>query len=269
LTDLATPMSSHGPTEGGEPGADAPPRTRIVLDTSVLVADPSCLHGFGDVDVVIPFTVIEELDSLKTRLDDVGRAARTALRSIEDLRVGAGGSLATRSPRRRLAGHAADRDQRRAEAPADRARPRPPRARQPHHRRRARPGAGGTDDDRVERRGAAHQGRAPRAPSSRAPAGRSQRRHPRPPAGHARGVAVDDRHAVRSRRGRRPRRSARTPPMRRRTRSRCCGRIAVGAGAPHRRRMGAAPPPAARGVGAARAVEGAALRARVAGSIPT
>ena len=46
------------------------------------------------VDVVIPLTVIEELDSLKTRLDDVGRAARTALRTIEDLRVRAGGSLA-------------------------------------------------------------------------------------------------------------------------------------------------------------------------------
>jgi len=99
LTDLAAPMSSHGSTEGGEPTtADAPPRTRIVLDTSVLVADPACIHGFRDAAVVIPLTVIEELDSLKTRMDDVGRAARTALRSIEDLRVGAGGSLATAVP---------------------------------------------------------------------------------------------------------------------------------------------------------------------------
>jgi PhoH-like ATPase len=65
-----------------------------VLDTSVLVADPSCIAGFDSIDVVIPLTVIEELDSLKTRLDDVGRAARTALRSIEELRVRGGGSLA-------------------------------------------------------------------------------------------------------------------------------------------------------------------------------
>jgi len=70
-------------------------RTRVVLDTSVLVGDPGCLHGFAGVDVVIPFTVIEELDSLKTRADDVGRAARTALRTIEEHRVKAGGSLAT------------------------------------------------------------------------------------------------------------------------------------------------------------------------------
>ena len=73
-------------------------RTRVVLDTSVLVADPTCLHGVGDVDVVIPLVVIEELDGLKTRLDDVGRAARTALRAIEELRVRAGGSLATAVP---------------------------------------------------------------------------------------------------------------------------------------------------------------------------
>ena len=68
-------------------------RTRIVLDTSVLVADPGCLHSFPGCDVVIPLTVIEELDGLKTRTDDVGRAARTALRTIEDLRRRAGGSI--------------------------------------------------------------------------------------------------------------------------------------------------------------------------------
>ena len=69
-------------------------RTRVVLDTSVLVADPGCVTTFAGVDVVIPLTVIEELDSLKTRMDDVGRSARAALRTIEDLRVRAGGSLA-------------------------------------------------------------------------------------------------------------------------------------------------------------------------------
>lgn len=60
----------------------------------MLVADPTCLFGFHGVDVVIPLTVVEELDSLKSRADDVGRAARTALRTLEDLRVRAGGSLA-------------------------------------------------------------------------------------------------------------------------------------------------------------------------------
>ena len=68
-------------------------RTRVVLDTSVLVADPGCLHSFPGCDIVIPLTVVEELDGLKSRPDDVGRAARTALRTIEDLRRRAGGSI--------------------------------------------------------------------------------------------------------------------------------------------------------------------------------
>ena len=65
-----------------------------MLDTSVLIADPTCVLEFEDVDVIVPLTVVEELDGLKTRPDDVGRAARTALRTIEELRVKHGGSLA-------------------------------------------------------------------------------------------------------------------------------------------------------------------------------
>jgi PhoH-like ATPase len=91
LTDLAPTRSRHIDVPGGV-------RTRIVLDTSVLVADPLCIANFIGADVVIPLTVIEELDSLKSRVDDVGRAARTALRTVEELRVNAGGSLADATP---------------------------------------------------------------------------------------------------------------------------------------------------------------------------
>ncbi|WP_162142048.1 PhoH family protein [Ilumatobacter coccineus] len=73
-------------------------RDRIVLDTSVLIADPTCVLEFRDVDVVVPLTVVEELDGLKSRSDDVGRAARTALRTLEELRVRHGGSLAEPVP---------------------------------------------------------------------------------------------------------------------------------------------------------------------------
>ena len=103
VTDLV-PVHSVESEDAGAfsrlPG-DAPPagiRTRIVLDTSVLVADPGCITNFGDVDIVIPLTVIEELDGLKSRPDDVGRAARTALRAVEELRIRHGGSLATPVP---------------------------------------------------------------------------------------------------------------------------------------------------------------------------
>ena len=88
MTDL---LPAAATSIGGE---HTPTRSRVVLDTSVLIADPSCVMSFDDVDVVIPLIVVEELDGLKTRTDDVGRAARTALRTIEELRVRHGGSLA-------------------------------------------------------------------------------------------------------------------------------------------------------------------------------
>ncbi len=72
----------------------APLTKTVVLDTSVLVADPGAVHEFGGCALNIPLTVIEELDRLKGRSDGVGRTARDALRRIENLRVTAGGSLA-------------------------------------------------------------------------------------------------------------------------------------------------------------------------------
>lgn len=66
----------------------------VVLDTCVLIADPEALHAFGELNIVLPLTVIEELDNLKTRPDDVGRNARTVLRAIEELRVDNDGNIA-------------------------------------------------------------------------------------------------------------------------------------------------------------------------------
>ncbi|MEO7397560.1 MAG: PhoH family protein [Ilumatobacteraceae bacterium] len=102
VTDLVLVRSGEISGVSSLPGADREQptelRTRLVLDTSVLIADPGCIVTFGDVDVVIPLTVIEELDGLKSRPDDVGRSARTALRTIEELRVRHGGSLANPVP---------------------------------------------------------------------------------------------------------------------------------------------------------------------------
>jgi PhoH-like ATPase len=58
-----------------------------VLDTCVLLADPHALYRFDEHHLVLPLVVIEELDRKKSALDEVGRNARLALRSIEDLRV--------------------------------------------------------------------------------------------------------------------------------------------------------------------------------------
>ncbi|MGE0309557.1 MAG: PhoH family protein [Acidimicrobiia bacterium] len=104
VTDLLAQPTSTLDAQGGDHRALDPgpleqsQRCCVVLDTSVLIADPGCLHNFDDVDVVVPLTVIEELDGLKSRMDDDGRAARAAQRSIEELRVAAGGSLAAPVP---------------------------------------------------------------------------------------------------------------------------------------------------------------------------
>jgi PhoH-like ATPase len=74
-------------------------RTQVVLDTSALVADPEGVFlGYPGCDLVVPLTVIEELDGLKKRLDAVGMAARDVLRRIERIRQAAGGDLETPQP---------------------------------------------------------------------------------------------------------------------------------------------------------------------------
>lgn len=60
--------------------------TTYVLDTCVLLADPQALYRFDEHDVVLPLVVVEELDRNKSRMDEVGRNARCAVRLIEQLR---------------------------------------------------------------------------------------------------------------------------------------------------------------------------------------
>ena len=74
---LVDPPSTHRST-----AEETPSRTIVVLDTSALVSDPEVIFSHPNGDVVIPLTVIEELDGLKKRLDETGRSARQALRII-------------------------------------------------------------------------------------------------------------------------------------------------------------------------------------------
>jgi PhoH-like ATPase len=93
VTDLLVPSSrpsSPSLTSAAEPTLVG---TRVVLDTSVLISDPESLFAFPDADAVIPLIVVEELDQHKTRMDDVGRAAREVIRTIEELRIANGGDI--------------------------------------------------------------------------------------------------------------------------------------------------------------------------------
>ena len=57
-----------------------------VLDTSVLLADPSALTKFEEHQVVIPIIVISELEAKRDH-PELGYFARAALRTLDDLRV--------------------------------------------------------------------------------------------------------------------------------------------------------------------------------------
>ena len=67
--------------------------TTFVLDTCVLLADPNALLRFDEHAVVLPLVVIEELDRKKTRFDEVGANARSALRLLEKLGASDPGGL--------------------------------------------------------------------------------------------------------------------------------------------------------------------------------
>ncbi|WP_394130268.1 PhoH family protein [Shewanella maritima] len=57
----------------------------FVLDTNVLLHEPLAIYSFKEHDVVVPMTVLEELDTIKDRKRDVSRDARVAIRALEDI----------------------------------------------------------------------------------------------------------------------------------------------------------------------------------------
>jgi PhoH-like ATPase len=61
-------------------------RKTFVLDTNVLLFDSQAILKFGQNDVVIPITVIEEVDRFKKDLNEIGRNARQFSRAMDELR---------------------------------------------------------------------------------------------------------------------------------------------------------------------------------------
>ncbi len=59
----------------------------FVLDTNVLLHNPESINSFDDNIVVLPMTVIEEMDSFKRHNDELGRSARHVIRQLDRLRA--------------------------------------------------------------------------------------------------------------------------------------------------------------------------------------
>lgn len=60
------------------------PKKILVLDTNILIEDPECIFKFENNDIIIPISVIEELDGLKSKLF----TARKASNVLDKLEVG-------------------------------------------------------------------------------------------------------------------------------------------------------------------------------------
>ncbi|PIE43695.1 MAG: ribonuclease [Gammaproteobacteria bacterium] len=56
-----------------------------VLDTNVLIHDPNSLLNFEENEVIIPMTVLEELDTLKTGKQSIAAECRQAIRAIDNI----------------------------------------------------------------------------------------------------------------------------------------------------------------------------------------
>lgn len=57
-----------------------------VLDTNVLLQDPLSIYSFQNNEIVIPAVVLEEVDSKKRLMDEIGRNARHVARLLDNLR---------------------------------------------------------------------------------------------------------------------------------------------------------------------------------------
>ena len=83
-----TNLSTSAKSESGKK-AKKQDRKSYVIDTSVLLADPSAIMRFAEHEVIIPIVVIGELESKRDH-PELGYFARIALRTLDDLRVSHG-----------------------------------------------------------------------------------------------------------------------------------------------------------------------------------
>ena len=72
------------------PAAKPAPKRKIatkifVLDTNVLMHDPTCIYRFDEHDIFLPMMTLEELDNHKKGMTDVARNTRTVTRTLDQI----------------------------------------------------------------------------------------------------------------------------------------------------------------------------------------
>src|SRR3954447_23515270 len=81
-----TPVSNEKVRRARGTGRDAREEHRIfVLDTNVLMHDPTAIFRFDEHDIFIPMIVLEELDAGKKGLSEAARNVRQVSRFLDEL----------------------------------------------------------------------------------------------------------------------------------------------------------------------------------------
>lgn len=88
-------------TRSRQSAAETEVRKLFVLDTNVLMHDPTCLFRFEEHDVYLPMMTLEELDNHKKGMSEVARNARQVSRTLDSL-VANAGAIAEGLPLARL-----------------------------------------------------------------------------------------------------------------------------------------------------------------------
>ena len=78
-------MTAAKRAAGGKPGRPLAQRRLFVLDTNVLMHDPTSIFPFQEHDVYLPMVVLEELDANKKGLSEASRNVRQVSRFLDDL----------------------------------------------------------------------------------------------------------------------------------------------------------------------------------------
>ncbi|MCC2866922.1 PhoH family protein [Candidatus Accumulibacter phosphatis] len=68
-----------------EQQAATTPGKLFVLDTNVLMHDPTCVYRFEEHDVFLPMMTLEELDNHKKGLSEIARNARQVTRTLDEI----------------------------------------------------------------------------------------------------------------------------------------------------------------------------------------
>ncbi len=85
-TPSTPPVSRRGAQAGAQAAVE--PGKLFVLDTNVLMHDPTSLFRFEEHDVYLPMVTLEELDGHKKGMSEVARNARQASRELDALVAG-------------------------------------------------------------------------------------------------------------------------------------------------------------------------------------